>query len=120
MIHTSKKSLVVSIIVALLLISGAVAYRVHAQGGFLPFGGFIVAARPCTCSGGWLIQVGPPVGGFFVYNNTPQFAYSQLPRTGVWVLGLYTPGALCTSGSDCDPTTAALSGTITPFVGTSL
>lgn len=118
--NMQKKSLLVSIVVAVLLVSGALVYRVQAQSGARPFGGFIVAARPCTCSGGWLIQVSPPVGGFFVYNNTPQFAYSQLPRTGVWVLGLYTPGAVCTSGNDCDPTSAALSGTITPIVGTSL
>lgn len=113
-----SKSLVVSIVVALLIVSGAVAYRVSGAG--LPFGGFIEAAFFCSCDGGWLLRVGPPVGGYYVYRNTPQFPFSQLPRPGVWVLGLYEPGATCSyhSGDGCD--TRPAQGIITPIVGTSL
>ena len=114
-----KKNIIFAIILAVALVSSAVAYRVSGAG--LPFGGRVVGAWSCGCSGGWLLRVSPPAGGFFVYNNTPQYAYSQLPRNGVWVLGLYTPGGVCTSGDDCDPvTSAAVQGTITPIVGTSL
>ena len=115
-----KKLIFVSILLAVVIIVGAALYRVRAHADGLPFGGFITSTFFCSCDGGWLLTVGPPVGGTFVYRNTPQYAYSQLPRSGVWVLGLYEPGAECAvfAGHHCDFIPAT--GTITPIVGTSL
>ncbi|MBX4211065.1 hypothetical protein KW783_03795 [Candidatus Parcubacteria bacterium] len=86
------------------------------------FGGIVLTSLPCTCSGGFLLTIGPPKGGQFVYQiGAPQFANFQLPRPGVWALGLYSPGAICTIvvPGGCSPLGVPI-GTITPVVGTSL
>lgn len=117
---TRKKLIITAIFLVAIISSGAIVLNSYAVG--LPFGGFITSSVLCTCSGTWLLTVGPPVGGFFVYANTPQFPYAQLPRPGVWVLGLYEPGGVCLMwyGPTCGPASAPVIGTITPIVGTSL
>lgn len=113
-----KKIVAVVLLLVVIFFGGLYAFRSYGVG--LPFGGFIVSTFFCSCDGGWLITVGPPLGGEFVYRNTPQYPYSQLPRPGVWVLGLYEPGATCSfiAGKGCAARPA--SGIITPIVGTSL
>lgn len=116
-----KKNLIVIGILTLFLFS-IFAFKTVAQVGFLPFGGLVLNVTPCTCDGTFLITVGPPVPGNFLFDPkvTYQYAYYQLPyRVGVWALGLYGPGPACRiyTGEDC--TASPSSGTIT-IVGTSL
>ncbi len=114
----------VAICLAALLLTVASVYTINAAGpsnGF-PFGGFVALSLPCTCTpGSFLLTVGPPLGGQFVYvSGTPQFSNMQLPRAGVWVLGTYSPPGICMiyAGKSCVPLGAPL-GTIMPTVGTS-
>lgn len=122
--------LIGAILFAILVVSGALVHRVRAQVS-LPaapgvsswgvFGGPVQAVVPCGCSGNWRVFIGPPVGGIFIYNNTPQYPFSQLPRAHIWTLGLYTPGGVCRDGHDCDSiSSGAIKGTITNIVGTSM
>ncbi len=119
--HFFRKHLVAfGIIASALLIAGSIA-RVQAQ-GILMFGGFVTVSIPCTCSGNFLLTILGPAGGQFTYHiGTPQFLFHQLPRTGVWTLGVYSPGGVCLmwAGKICVPTGIPI-GTITPLVGTSL
>jgi len=86
-----------------------------------PFGGFVYAVVPCTCSGGAVIYVGPPVPGPYLYlpGFTRVYEYYQIPRPGVWVLGNFVPGPPCLvyAGKSCVPVPHY--GVIT-IVGTSL
>ena len=86
------------------------------------FGGLVTSVIPCTCSNAFLVTVSPPVPGQFVYQiGTPQFAWGNITRPGVWTLGVYNPGGVCLVyvGKGCSPFGAPI-GTITPIVGTSL
>lgn len=86
----------------------------------IPFGGKITKVSYCPCSGNYLITVGLPVGGQFIYQPgvTIVYAYVQITRRGVWVLGNWMPGGVCLSGKSCSPKGFPL-GTIEQ-VGTSL
>lgn len=69
--------------------------RALAQAGLLPFGGPILDVRWCECPvPGYLITVGPPVGGMFIYSIASTIPFPNygilIPKT--WTLGLYTPG----------------------------
>lgn len=114
----AKKFLIVGILAVAIIFSVFYAVRSRAVG--MPFGGFVTSAFFCSCDGGWLLTIGPPLGGFLIYRNTPQFPFSQLPRPGVWALGLYEPGGVCSfiDGAGCGA--FGVTGTITPIVGTSL
>jgi hypothetical protein len=92
----------------------------RAQSSGLPFGGLVVWTRPCSCSGNFLISVSGPLGGEFVYYPGTQ-AYESFNlglQNNMWVLGLYTPGGVC-SALEGECTTIPSQGTITPTVGTS-
>ena len=96
-------------------------YTIYAQSPFV-FGGIVQTSIFCTCSGGFLLTLGPPTTKQLMwYPGTPQFANAQLPRPGVWTLGLYSPGGVCTMyvGKGCAPSGAPV-GTIGPITGTSL
>jgi len=117
----SKKIITIIAIIAVIIVLSVFTLQVlEVFGAGLPFGGFITNVFFCSCNGGWLLTVGPPVGGDYLYMNTPQYAHFQLPRPGVWVLGLYEPAGVCTfhSGDGCAARPAK--GIITPYVGTSL
>ena len=55
------------------------------------FGGPILDVRWCECPvPGFLITVGPPVGGAFIYTvNTILFPYWGILITNTWTLGLH-------------------------------
>lgn len=109
----------ISIVTVAILISGSLVYT--ALGSGIPFGGMVLFSYPCNCSAGYLVIIGPPRGGQFVYQiGTPQFANYQLPREGVWALGLYSPGAVCMIyvGKGCSSFGSPI-GTILPITGTS-
>ena len=55
------------------------------------FGGIEVSVI-CPCSETWLVVVGPPKPGEFVYMDTPQFSYYRLTIPGAETLGTYIPG----------------------------
>lgn len=115
------KNLFLSVAVILVGVTISAFVFVSAQNPF-NFGGFVLASIPCTCSGNFLLTIGPPVGGQFVYYpGTQAFLHFNLPRPGVWAVGSYTPGGACLqfAGKICVPFGVPL-GTITPQVGTSL
>jgi len=81
----------------------------------LSLGGRILATFPCT-SGGFLVVVGPPKPGFFLF----QGGISQLhryyrPIPPAWSLGNYKTGGVCVVGL----ITVPVQGTI-QSLGTSL
>jgi len=88
-----------------------------------PFGGMVSFVQPCTCSCGAVVVVGPPRGGPYLYcpGVTQVFEYFQIPRPGVWLLGLSSPPAACLiwAGKICVPAPIQPIGTII-IVGTSL
>lgn len=105
------------IIVTAVIFSG---YSVYAQNPLI-FGGFVTNSFYCNCSNTFLLTLSPPTPGQWVWvPGTPQFANFQLPRAGVWALGNYSPGAICTIfvGKGCAPFGAPI-GTIGPLTGTS-
>ena len=110
----------VTICLVALMLTIASVYTMNAAG--LPFGGFVGVVMPCTCTpGSFLLTVGPPTPGQYVYvSGVPQSANMQLPRAGVWVLGLFSPPGVCMiyAGKSCVPLGAPV-GTILPFAGTS-
>ncbi|PIP73410.1 MAG: hypothetical protein COW88_02215 [Candidatus Lloydbacteria bacterium CG22_combo_CG10-13_8_21_14_all_47_15] len=102
-------------------ISATPAHAAAPISPFLPFGGFVFNVIYCTCSANAVLQVGPPRGGFFIFQPgfTRVYRWFQIPRAGVWVLGNYIPSGTCLifAGKSCVPFPAQ--GTIT-IVGTSL
>lgn len=93
-----------------------------------PFGGRILFAYECTCSGGWLMMVFDQT----IKTPTPitfQFGYSMLRANyniftpAAQTVGTYTPGGICLMGSTAC-TGFPTAGTITPVglpgVGTSV
>lgn len=111
-----------AVLISVALIISVYIYKTQAI-GLLPFGGLVVASIPCTCSTGmFLLTIGPPVGGQFVYQTgTQAFQNFNLPRAGVWALGLYSPVGVCLvyAGKSCVPFGLPI-GTITSVTGTSL
>lgn len=108
----------IKILVLILILSFVSTVPAHA----LNFGGMVTTSIFCTCSGNFLLNITPPVGGQFLYQpGTQSFLNFNLPRAGVWALGLYTPGGVCLmwAGESCKPFGAPV-GTISPVVGTSL
>ena len=117
----SIKKIIFSIGIVILGIFGIVSgYSLHAQSP-LVFGGLVLNSQYCACSGNFLLTLSGPTPGQWVwYPSTPQFANFQLPRSGVWTLGTYTPGGVCLvpSGDGCAPFGVPI-GTISSTVGTS-
>lgn len=117
----NKWQTLLALTLAVVLVFSAIFYRTQAAG--LPFGGMVTVSIPCTCSTGmFLLTIGPPRGGQFVYQvGTQAYSNFNLPRVGVWTLGLYVPGGVCMiyAGKSCVATGLPL-GTITSVVGTSL
>lgn len=111
----------IAICLVAFMITCVSVYTMSAAGA-LPFGGFVVTSLPCTCTpGAFLLTISPPTPGQFVYmTGTPQFANMQLPRAGVWALGLFSPSGACFiyEGKSCVPLGFPI-GTILPMVGTS-
>lgn len=115
------------IFVAFILLVGAVTSfgifsHTRAQIAGIPFGGYVVRAFPCECSGNILLTVTGSNGGLFVYYpGTQAFDSHNLGlQSGMWILGLYQPGGVCLryGGSGCYNYALPL-GTVTPAVGTS-
>lgn len=99
----------------------------NAQSSLLPFGGKVILPPFwCSCTQAWLLTIGPPKGGeFLFFPPFTQKAHFQLPSLGPgfgsWTLGLYSPGGpQCSfyTGEDCSH--RLTTGTIfQPIVGTS-
>lgn len=112
-----KQIAAIGIIVGMLLFT--MPQRAEAQ---TLFGGLVLWTHFCTCSGNFLLFISPPNGGFFsYYADTQGFANFTLPRSGIWTLGLYSPGGVCLDyvGFGCAQFFPA-QGTITPVTGSSL
>lgn len=66
------------------------------RGGDMPNGGPIVFEIPCSCSGGHVIQVGPPrPGRLLVQPGITRVYKFYRPHVGSWDLGLAFPGGQC-------------------------
>ncbi|TAK58502.1 hypothetical protein EPO14_04135, partial [Patescibacteria group bacterium] len=64
-----------------------------------PYGGIVLAAIPCTCSAGdFLITLGPPSAGTYLFSPTSVptiYPYGLVIVPGVHHLGFYRPFGLC-------------------------
>jgi hypothetical protein len=92
----------------------------------LPFGGFVLATIPCPCSGGVVLEVGPPSVGSYLYTPGLNVLYPFFQvRSGVWVIGDYFPSVgMCTDFISLDKgvtcgSIIGVTGRIN-FMGTSL
>lgn len=119
MIHAlSKKKILIFLATFLFifLIWGSLYVEPAQSLGGVPFGGMVSFVQPCTCSCGAVVVVGPPRGGPFLYcpGFTRVYEYFQIPRVGVWLLGLYSPGGTCLIwvGKLCVPAPIQPIGTI--------
>lgn len=85
------------------------------------FGGKILDNRICDCSNNFLILVGPPGPGYYIFQPgfSTLFSAGQLFRKGPEVLGTFVPGGKCvfSAGTPCSVT---INGGIIVTVGTSL
>ena len=88
-----------------------------------PYGGIVLAAIPCTCSAGdFLITLGPPSAGTYLFSPTSVptiYPYGLVIVPGVHHLGFYRPFGLCWMIAYPCTSIPATKGTITS-VGTSL
>jgi len=84
------------------------------------FGGPILAVQECGCSGGWMMIVGPPVPGnyIFQFGVSQLFLAGQIYRPGPMVLGTYVPGGVCKPSTHL--CTTQIPGNTILTVGTSL
>lgn len=94
--------------------------------GGIPFGGLSTYVFYCTCSGGIAVYINdltisPPVRLPLIFRpgTTTLYPYGQIYRAGVWTLGLWRPGGVCTywAGKSC--ATLPTAGTMR-MVGTSM
>lgn len=91
---------VIVLLLVFLLVAAIVmvvpAEHSSAQGG-LPFGGMVTSVFFCACSNNFMLTVGPPVGGVFMYQPGATLVYSfyMIPVPGVWLLGLFGPPVAC-------------------------
>jgi len=117
---------IIALVIAGTFILGGLMFSRETYSVGLPFGGFVSSSYYCNCSFNFLLTFTPaamPPGTFqlMYQTGTPQYPNFQLPRPGVWALGLYSPGGTCLqwAGKICVPIGLPI-GTITPTVGTSL
>lgn len=100
--------------------AGSVKYKeAHAQ--LQTFGGMVFPITYCTCSNNWLVVIGPPVNGTFVYTmGTQGYNRFNMPW-GTWALGFYSPPGICLMyiGYGCT-TIGSPQGFITNTVGSSI
>ncbi len=86
-------------LLTILTIAGAFAYPLFslaaAPGAIMPFGGMVLFIF--YCDEGILVDVGPPVGGTFIWTySTISYLYGPPYRIGQWLLGLIGPEIACT------------------------
>ncbi len=84
------------------------------------FGGRILYTQECGCSGGWMIAIGPPTPGLYVFQFgvSQLFSFGQIFRPGPAVLGVAVPGGVCIPASTV--CLAAIPAQTIITVGTSL
>jgi hypothetical protein len=62
----------------------------------IPFGGRAMLVIPCTCDDAWIVAVGLPTPGAFVYRMGVTTLYSFYePLEPAWQLGLAIPPGVC-------------------------
>lgn len=114
-------TLLLAVTVSALLLSPTLSSPPNANAQ-IPFGGIVYGSVFCPCSINFMLFISPPVPANVMYQPGPSFQYPffQLPRTGVWTLGLYSPGGACLFfiPFGCTPV-AYPAGTIM-FAGTSM
>lgn len=96
--------------------------RANAAVPVVPFGGALLSAFPCKCSGTWIIYISPLPPSYatvltYVLGSQAFLSYN-IPYTS-WLLGSYAPGAgVClVPATPCYPLPSW--GKITPMVGSS-
>lgn len=84
------------------------------------FGGRIKNVTLCSCSANFLLYIGPPRGGLFIYSPgiSTLYLFYQFFRSGPWVLGTSAGTGVCLQpGTPCEPVGY---GAIIRKMGTSL
>lgn len=84
------------------------------------FGGKILFAVPCTCSGNYLLTIGPPRPATLVFQPgiSVSYLFHQVYRAGAWALGNYSSGGSCLMYAGITCVSVPNNGTITK-IGTS-
>ncbi len=118
-----KKRIFTSFIIALFMIAPSLALAAPITTIPLlhllrPFGGRVTSVTYCSCSLNFLISIGPPLGGLFIYEpiSTILHDYKMILRPGAWTVGNASFGGVCRTAYYCTPIPAM--GTI-KRVGTS-
>lgn len=89
-----KKVILKTIFTFLLFLLIYTPLDVHGLG--TPFGGRITMMRYCLCNASYLLTVGPPKGGSFMYSPVSySYAYGPPSHVGQWLLGMAGPTMLC-------------------------
>jgi len=102
-IGNNPKLLIVMLFLFPFFVAGLVFLGSRAVYGQLPpgaigvFGGLILDVTQCTCTGGNVIDVGPPRAArvYFVPGFSILYEYFQIKKPGAWVLGTYSPPTPC-------------------------
>lgn len=118
-IFRSKNRTFAATIIALLMIAPSFALAAPITNLLLrPFGGKVTSITYCPCSLNFLIAIGPPLGGLFIYEpiSTILHDYKMILRPGAWTVGNASAGGVCRTSYYCTPIPAM--GTI-KRVGTS-
>lgn len=88
-----------------------------------PFGGQIIALIPCVFPfGGYVIQLGPPSFGSYLYQAGLSFSYMYGPPThpGQWLLGMSGAGLECATDFSHGNPTDWMSGGVILYHGSSM
>jgi len=129
-LRQSKKNIAFCMVAIFVMIAGLVFFKATSSQAqlstSLPFGGRVTNSTFCPCSANFLLTISGPVGGNFMYDplTAPQIyeSFNLGFQTGIWALGLYTPGGhgcwFYNAGSGCHQQGIFI-GTITSTVGTS-
>jgi|GEM_PF-4843696 len=101
--NTAKKMLVVWLVLVTAVTSVIVFVRPNtADAQFLPYGGRSLSAIPCTCTGCVMVQVGPPVGGTYMYCPWGTILYEHYNIYPIaWQLGISQGFVPCLTGPFC-------------------
>lgn len=97
-INKSLFLLGVTIIILVFIISFTSKIKTTTGASLLPFGGMVTDLYYCNCSKNWALTIVGAKPGILSYQaGTVTFSAYQI-RPGVWQMGTYVLGGVCTTG----------------------